>query len=348
LGIWSILEEESNFPKATDKSFEDKIKTQHLGKSPPMAKAKSSTDPNAHFAIIHYAGTVSYNVTGWLDKNKDPVNDTVVDVLKRGSCALMVTCWQDHPGQGAPPDTEKKKKKKGGGKTVSSVYLVQLAELMGTLNTTEPHFIRCIVPNTHKKPLDTECPLIMHQLKCNGVLEGIRVCMLGYPNRIKYNDYKQRYMILGATELATAANDKEGVFKLMEKIAFPVEKFQCGHTMVFFRAGALAAMEEARDNIVLKLVRYMQGTAYGIIKRRSYQKLYDQRALMEVIQRNFRKYMQLRTWGWFVIIQKTKPLIGRINLEDELRLLEEEAEAKFGAYDEQVKTKVNYISFLAL
>merc|ERR1712156_1235748 len=93
MGIWSILEEESNFPKATDKTFEDKIKAQHLGKSANMAKAKSATDPNAHFAIIHYAGTVSYNVTGWLEKNKDPVNDTVVDVLKRGSSELMKTIW---------------------------------------------------------------------------------------------------------------------------------------------------------------------------------------------------------------------------------------------------------------
>merc|ERR1711981_617891 len=341
MGIWSILEEESNFPKATDKSFEDKIKTQHLGKSAPMAKAKSSTDPNAHFAIIHYAGTVSYNVTGWLEKNKDPVNDTVVDVLKRGSCELMKTCWQDHPGQSAPPEDpkEKKKKKKGGGKTVASVYLVQLAELMGTLNQTEPHFIRCIVPNTHKKPLETETPLIMHQLTCNGVLEGIRVCMLGFPNRIKYADYKQRYMILGAEALATAANDKEGVFKLMEKIEFPAEKFRCGHTMVFFRAGALAALEEARDNIVLKLVRWMQGEVFGRVKRKVYQTKADQRQLMEVIQRNFRKYMTLRTWGWFIIIQKTKPLIGAENLEDQLRNLEELAVAKFGAYEEQLQTK---------
>merc|ERR1711970_229113 len=339
LGIWSILEEESNFPKATDKTYEDKVKAQHLGKSPSMAKAKSSTDPNAHFAIIHYAGTVSYNVTGWLEKNKDPVNDTVVDVLKRGSCELMKTIWADHPGQSAPPDAEKKKKKKGGGKTVASVYLVQLGELMATLNITEPHFIRCIVPNTHKKPLETETPLIMHQLTCNGVLEGIRVCMLGYPNRIKYADYKQRYMILGAQELATAANDKEGVFKLMEKIQFPKEKFQCGHTMVFFRAGALAALEEARDNIVLKLVRWMQGECYGRVRRRVYNKKADQRELMKVIQRNFRKYMTLRTWGWFIIIQKTKPLIGQVNLEDELRMLEEAAVAKFGAYEEQLKTK---------
>merc|ERR1712077_22761 len=312
LGIWSILEEESNFPKATDKTFEDKIKAQHLGKSPPMAKAKSSTDPHAHFAIIHYAGTVSYNVTGWLDKNKDPVNDTVVDVLKRGSCELMKTVWADHPGQSAPPDDGKKKKKKGGGKTVASVYLVQLGELMATLNITEPHFIRCIVPNTHKKPLETETPLIMHQLTCNGVLEGIRVCMLGYPNRIKYADYKQRYMILGAQELATAANDKEGVFKLMEKIQFPKEKYRCGHTMVFFRAGALAALEEARDGIVLKLIRWMQGTAYARIRRKAYQKKHDQRELMVVIQRNFRKFMTLRTWGWFIIIQKTRPLVGQM------------------------------------
>merc|ERR1712088_85389 len=333
LGIWSILEEESNFPKATDKTYEDKVKAQHLGKSPSMAKAKSATDPHAHFAIIHYAGTVSYNVTGWLDKNKDPVNDTVVDILKRSSCELMVTLWMDHPGQSAPPDKEKKKKK-GGGKTVASVYLVQLAELMATLNTTEPHFIRCIVPNTHKKPLETETPLIMHQLTCNGVLEGIRVCMLGFPNRMLYKDYKSRYMILGAEILATASSDKDGVFALMDKIAFEREKFRCGHTMVFFRAGALAALEEARDGIVLKLVRWMQGECFGRVRRRAYQKKADQRELMKVIQRNFRKYMVLRTWGWFIIIQKTKPLIGQMNPEQELALLEEKVKETYGAYQD--------------
>merc|ERR1712223_457915 len=234
---------------------------------------------------------------------------------------------------------EKKKKKKGGGKTVASVYLVQLGELMATLNITEPHFIRCIVPNTHKKPLETETALIMHQLKCNGVLEGIRVCMLGFPNRMRYCDYKMRYMILGASHLANAANDKEGVVKLMNAINFEAEKYRCGHTMVFFRAGALAALEEARDGIVLKLIRWMQGEAYGRIRRKVYQKKYDQRELMKVVQRNFRKYMTLRTWGWFVIIQKTKPLIGQPNPEEELRLLEEEANAKFGAYEDQLKTK---------
>jgi myosin heavy chain 6/7 len=340
MGIWAILEEESLFPKATDKSFEEKLKAA-LGKCGPFAKPQSKTDKNAHFACIHYAGTVSYNVTGWLEKNKDPVNDTVVDVLKRASNNLLVYLWRDNPGQSAPPEDnkEKKKKKGGGAKTVSSVYLVQLAELMGTLHSTEPHFIRCIVPNTHKQPLVVETELIMHQLTCNGVLEGIRVCMLGFPNRMLYPDFKSRYAILGAKEIASSSDNKVSVFALMDKVGFPRDKFQLGHTKVFFRAGALAGLEEERDGIVLKLVRWMQGQCFGQIKRAVYQKKFDQRELMKVVQRNFRKYQSMREWGWFIIIQKTRPMIGQVNLEQELAILEEKASKAYGAYLEQVETK---------
>merc|ERR1712165_61112 len=339
MGIWAILEEESLFPKATDKSFEEKLKA-GLGKLPCFAKPQSKTDKNAHFACVHYAGIVSYNVTGWLEKNKDPVNDTVVDVLKNSANALLVHLWRDHPGQPleAPKEEGKKKKKGGGAKTVSSVYLVQLAELMTTLHSTEPHFIRCIVPNTHKQPLVTETPLIMHQLTCNGVLEGIRICMRGFPNRMLYPDFKSRYQILGAAEIASSNDNKTAVYALLDKIEFSREKYRLGHTKVFFRAGALAALEEARDNIVLKLVRWLQGEIFGYQKRKDFQKKSDQRELMKVIQRNFRKYMSLRNWGWFIIIQKTRPLIGAVNMEEELRLLEEKAQASYGAYKEQLQT----------
>merc|ERR1712141_565197 len=318
MGIWAILEEETLFPKSTDRSFEDKLKAGHLGKSAPFAKPQSKTDKNAHFAVIHYAGTVSYNVTAWLEKNKDPVNDSVVDVLKQGSCVLLVHLWRDHPGQSNPPEEDKsKKKKKGAAKTVTSVYLTQLTELMTTLHATEPHFIRCLVPNTHKKPGEVECPLIMHQLTCNGVLEGIRICMRGFPNRMLYPDFKSRYAILGAAEIASSDDNKTAVYALMDKIEFSRDKYRLGHTKVFFRAGALAALEEARDEIVLKLVRFLQGQCFGHMKRNwVYQKKSDQRELMKVIQRNFRKFQILRSWGWFIIIQKTRPLIGQLNMED--------------------------------
>ena len=341
MGIWAILEEESNFPKASDKTLEDKLKATHLGKSATFDKPKSKTDKNAHFAIIHYAGTVSYNVTGWLEKNKDPVNDTVVDVLKRGTSSLMKLLWADHPGQSSTDaDDGKKKKKKGAGKTVSSVYLVQLNELMTTLHNTEPHFIRCIVPNQQKKPLFTETPLILHQLTCNGVLEGIRICMRGFPNRVLYPEFKHRYQVLARKEMEKAGDNKTGVCALMDKIQFSKEIYRLGHTKVFFRAGALAKLEEARDDLVLKFVRWLQGEVRGRFRRKEYQKRHDRIYLMNVIQRNFRKFFQLRNWGWFIIIQKTKPLIGAENLEDQLRTLEAECEEKYGTYKKALDEKV--------
>merc|ERR1711872_516478 len=56
MGIWAILEEESLFPKATDKSFEEKLKAS-LGKLPVFLKPASKTDKNAHFGVSHHAPT---------------------------------------------------------------------------------------------------------------------------------------------------------------------------------------------------------------------------------------------------------------------------------------------------
>merc|ERR1719382_1112594 len=154
-----------------------------------------------------------------------------------------------------------------------------------------------------------------------------------------YPDYKARYQILGAAEIATASDNKTGVYALMDKINFDRELYRLGHTKVFFRAGALAKLEEARDEIVIKLVRWMQAECFKVLRLRVYNTKKDQRELMKVIQRNFRKYQELRGWGWFIIIQKTRPLIGQVNLEEELKILEEKAVKAYGAYKEQLDTK---------
>merc|ERR1719150_1536632 len=118
MGLLAILEEESLFPKATDNTFAAKLHENLLGKPgcENFQKANPKPDPNAHFAVVHYAATVSYNLTGWLEKNKDPLNDTVVELMKNGSNALLIECCHDHPGQ--PTEVKKDdggRKKKGGG-----------------------------------------------------------------------------------------------------------------------------------------------------------------------------------------------------------------------------------------
>jgi len=340
LGIVAILEEESLFPKATDKTFEEKLKQNHMGKSPSFAKAIHKTDKNAHFAIIHYAGTVSYNVTGWLEKNKDPLNDTVVELLKSGTNKLINRCFKDHPGQGREEEGDKKGKKKkgGGGKTVSSFYTQQLNALMTTLHATEPHFIRCIIPNNHKQPGMIESGLVLHQLTCNGVLEGIRICMRGFPNRMPYPEFLYRYGILKSVKNPDEKKAAEYICNEM----LDSERYRIGHTKIFFRAGVLGYLEEVRDDVVTKLTRMLQGECFAHIRKKDFQRRVKQRKLLNVLQRVFRRYLSLRHWGWFSIIQKTRPLIGMVNIEEEIQLLEDAAAQAVEEFETETSARKIY------
>ena len=309
MGLLAILEEESLFPKATDQTFAAKLHGNLLGKCPNFAKPDPKPDPDAHFGIVHYAAKVSYNLTGWLEKNKDPLNDTIIEMCKNGSNALVIQCFADHPGQ---PDTATKdagggSKKKGGGKTVSSFYKAQLEELMKTLHATEPHFIRCVVPNTHKKPGGVEPGLIMHQLTCNGVLEGIRICRKGFPNRMSYPDFKSRYNILAAALVAKAKNDKAAAAAVLDTVGLEKEKFRLGHTKVFFRAGVLGHMEEVREDRVGQVLSWLQAFGKGKQARMNFKKMQNQKMALYCCQRTIRNYMIGKTWAWWQIWITLKP-----------------------------------------
>ncbi|KAL1140545.1 hypothetical protein AAG570_000475 [Ranatra chinensis] len=243
MGILSILEEESMFPKATDKTFEEKLMNNHLGKSPNFQKPKPPKPgcQAAHFAISHYAGVVSYNLTGWLEKNKDPLNDTVVDQFKKSGNKLLVEIFADHPGQSGAPDAGGGKggrgKKGGGFATVSSSYKEQLNNLMATLRSTQPHFVRCIIPNELKQPGLIDSHLVMHQLTCNGVLEGIRICRKGFPNRMVYPDFKLRYKILNAKAVKDSMEPEEATKVILETTNVDPEQFRYGNTKVVSASG---------------------------------------------------------------------------------------------------------------
>jgi len=309
MGLLAILEEESLFPKATDQSFAAKLHENLLGKEENFQKANPRPDPNAHFAVVHYAATVSYNLTGWLFKNKDPLNDTVVEMLKNGSNSLMVRCFADHPGQ--PAEVKKDAggggKKKGGGKTVSSFYKTQLDDLMKTLYATDPAFIRCVVPNTHKIPGGVEPGLVMHQYQCNGVLAGIAICRAGFPNKVMYPEFKERYNILAAAAVAKAKKDKDAAGAVMKVIGLDPEKFRLGHTKVFFRAGILGYMEEIREDRIGMVLSWLQAQARGKASRLVFKKLQDQKLSLYCLQRTIRNYYIGKTWMWWQLWLAIKP-----------------------------------------
>jgi myosin heavy chain 6/7 len=312
MGLLAIFEEESLFPKATDDTFAGKLNDTLLGK--PTCENFRKPDPKApdkraHFGVAHYAAMVSYNLTGWLEKNKDPLNDTVVELMKQGSNSLLVKCFWDHPGQpmevkkdaGGPP------KKKGGGKTVTSFFKAQLEDLMKVLYATDPSFIRCVVPNTHKKAGMVQPDLIMHQYQCNGVLAGIAICRLGFPNKLMYPDFKSRYNILAAAGVAKAKNDKGAAGAVMEAVKLDKEKWRLGHTKVFFRAGMLGFMEECREDKIGSILALLQAQARGKASRLVFKKMQDQKLALYCLQRTIRNYIIGKTWMWWSLWLNVKP-----------------------------------------
>merc|ERR1712025_474898 len=309
MGLLAIFEEESLFPKATDQSFAAKLHENLLGKCPNFQKPSPKPEPGAHFAVVHYAATVSYNLTAWLEKNKDPLNDTIIELFKNGSNPLLVNIFYDHPGQ----PTEVKKdaggggRKKGGGKTVTSFFKSQLDDLMKVLYSTDPSFIRCVVPNTHKQPGGVQPDLVMHQYQCNGVLAGIAICRLGFPNKLMYPDFKARYNILAAGAVAKAKNDKSAAGAVMDAIKLEKEKFRLGHTKVFFRAGILGFMEETREDKIGSVLALLQGQSRGKASRLVFKKMQDRKLALYCLQRTIRNFRIGKTWLWWQLWLAIKP-----------------------------------------
>ncbi|KAH9580598.1 Myosin heavy chain, variant 2, partial [Schistosoma haematobium] len=321
MGILSILEEECIVPKASDQTFLSKLYDNHLGKSPNFTKPKPPKPGHveAHFELHHYAGSVPYTITGWLEKNKDPLNDSVVALLGGSKDPLVSNLF-------TPVVDEGGKRKKGGAmQTISAVHRESLNKLMKNLQSTSPSFIRCIVPNEFKQPGVIDAHLVLHQLHCNGVLEGIRICRKGFPNRMIYSEFKQRYSILAPNVIPDGFVDGRQVTeKLLEATQLDKNLYQCGNTKVFFKAGTLAHLEDLRDDKLNGIISLFQAEIRGYLMRKQYKKLQDQRVALTLMQRNIRKYLVLRNWPWWRLYTKVKPMLNIARQEEEMKKAAEE------------------------
>uniref|UniRef100_A0A8C2UAH4 Myosin heavy chain, skeletal muscle, adult-like n=1 Tax=Coturnix japonica TaxID=93934 RepID=A0A8C2UAH4_COTJA len=331
MGIFSILEEECMFPKATDTSFKNKLYDQHLGKSSNFQKPKPAKGKvEAHFSLVHYAGTVDYNITGWLEKNKDPLNETVIGLYQKSSVKTLALLFASYGGADAGHGGGKKGGKKKGSsfQTVSALFRENLNKLMTNLRSTHPHFVRCIIPNETKTPGAMEHELVLHQLRCNGVLEGIRICRKGFPSRVLYADFKQRYKVLNASAIPEGQfiDSKKASEKLLSSIDVDHTQYKFGHTKVFFKAGLLGLLEEMRDEKLAQLITRTQARCRGFLMRVEYQRMVERRESIFCIQYNVRAFMNVKHWPWMKLFFKIKPLLKSAESEKEMANMKEEFE----------------------
>ncbi|XP_042340707.1 myosin-9-like [Plectropomus leopardus] len=330
-GILSLLDEECWFPKATDKTFVEKV-VQEQGMNPKFQKPKKLKD-DADFCVIHYAGKVDYKADEWLMKNMDPLNECVATLFSESTNKFTADLWRDMDRivgldkvAGMSDSMHGAfKARKGMFRTVGQLYKEQLGNLMATLRNTNPNFVRCIIPNHEKKSGKLEPHLVLDQLRCNGVLEGIRICRQGFPNRIVFQEFRQRYEILTPNAIPKGFMDGKQACELMIKaLELDPNLYRIGQSKVFFRAGVLAHLEEERDMKVTDVIISFQAWCRGYLARKAFAKRQQQLTAMKVLQRNCAAYLKLRNWQWWRLFTKVKPLLQVTRQEEEMLAKEEE------------------------
>jgi myosin heavy subunit len=276
-GILGLLDEECRLGTGTDEGFLDKV-TQHCTKNQfferkPMMKAS--------FTIKHYAGNVTYQIKGFLEKNRDTLKDDFKLLFRSSAndfCANLLPAPVERVGKTM---------------TVGGFFKAQVAELMFLINSTNPHWIRCIKPHPAKKPLMFDGVSVTNQLESSGVLGTVKIRKAGFPVRLYYKNFLSRYKLLigKCSPEEPLEVQKEAVRKAMKASKTTSREVQLGKTRVFMKSEAYFVLEQAREaagiNQRLALQAAARSVTSQLVRRR---KVWDESVL--ILQDEFRDYLR--------------------------------------------------------
>ncbi|KAK4854336.1 hypothetical protein QYF36_022466 [Acer negundo] len=256
IGIIALLDEACMFPKSTHGTFSMKL-FQHVRDHARLEKAKfSETD----FTVSHYAGKVTYQTDSFLDKNRDYVVVEHCNLLSSSKCPFVSGLFP------LPPEEFSRSSYKFS--SVASRFKQQLQALMETLNTTEPHYVRCVKPNSLNRPQKFENLSILHQLRCGGVLEAVRISLAGYPTRRIYSEFVDRFGLLALEFMDGSYDEKALTEKILQKLK--LENFQMGRTKVFLRAGQIGILDSRRAEVLDTAAKRIQRQLQTFIAHRNF------------------------------------------------------------------------------
>lgn len=253
IGIIALLDEACMFPKSTHETLATKL-FQNFPFHPRLEKEKfSETD----FAISHYAGKVTYKTDSFLDKNRDYVVLEHCNLLSSSRCSFIAGLFPLLPEESSRSSYKFS--------SVASRFKQQLQALMETLNSTEPHYIRCIKPNSLNRPQIFENQSILHQLRCGGVLEAVRISLAGYPTRKTYHEFLDRFGLISLEIMDTSYDEKTTTEKILQKLK--LDNYQLGKTKVFLRAGQIGVLDSRRTEVLDNAAKLIQGRLRTFVAR---------------------------------------------------------------------------------
>ncbi|XP_021936980.1 unconventional myosin-XV-like isoform X3 [Zootermopsis nevadensis] len=278
VGILHLLDDESNFPKATDLSFLEKCHYNHALDELYSRPRMSSME----FAVKHYAGQVWYSVDGFLDKNRDTLRQDVVDLLISSKIQMVSKMFQHVRSSHEAAKTINKANgrfvtMKPRTPTVAARFHDSLQHLLESMSKCNPWFVRCIKPNSDKAPMKFDMPIVLEQLRYTGMLETIRIRKMGYPVRLRFSQFVERFRYLLPQRvggLTTRGTPYRELCRVILSSCCPEAEtngdYQLGTTRVFLREWLERELERERARVVRAAAVILQKTVRGYLARRRY------------------------------------------------------------------------------
>lgn len=328
MGLMALLNEECVRPKGSDLSFASKIVSLHES-NPRLEKARLS---NTQFVLHHYAGAVTYDAEGFVEKNKDSLQSDLLELLATSSNGLIALMFGARASTAFLTDADlaaahaaSMMGDDGSGRrstlgrktssfmqeTVSYKFKAQLALLMSDISSTEVHYVRCIKPNSSKSPHLYEIDAVVNQLRCAGVVEAIRITRAAFPNKMSHEKFLRRFVFMknvGEGEDATAfpsTTVSEACEELAKELLANGFKrseeggddmtptFIVGRTMIYFGKNVLEYLEQTRTIFVHDRAILIQRAARRWIARK---KMYKVRIMITKLQAIQRRRALRRTF----------------------------------------------------
>jgi myosin heavy subunit len=267
-GVFPMIDEEINVPKGSDTGLLNKLRQKHKGhpnfKDRAPAKLKVPNQREC-FGIVHYAGAVYYDVTNFLEKNKDELPMDIKLLVSKAKNRFMGKLFPIDPEEAS--SSGRGGKKKGKSKTLGFQFKASLTSLMDTLNATEPSFVRCMKPNAEKIGDTFTSDMMLTQLRYSGLLEVCRIRKLGFPVRCEKQDFVNRYRPLG-----TGSSDLKGLLKqLVDSNKLEASQYAEGKTKVFLKNAASIKLDVLREEAFTVQCIKMQARIRTMIFKFKYQ-----------------------------------------------------------------------------
>ncbi|XP_049930269.1 unconventional myosin-Vc [Epinephelus moara] len=314
MGILDLLDEECLFPQGTDQSWLQKL-FNYLDANPLFEKPRLS---NEAFVIQHFADKVEYQCKGFLEKNRDTLYEELVDIMRASKFPFLANFFREEEQNTVSSKGVKVRPARPGVKpankqlrtSVGDKFCSSLSLLMGTLNATTPHYVRCIKPNDEKLPFEYDSRRVVQQLRACGVLETIRISAQSYPSRWTYIEFYSRYSILMSHQEADVRDKKQTCKNVLQRLIQDPNQYKFGRTKIFFRAGQVAYLEKLRLDRLRGASVTIQKHFRGWSQRRKYLRMRQAAIILQQYirgEKTIRKTVTAATLkqGWAsVVIQR--------------------------------------------